>query len=352
MRVAVDAWAPGFGPAAAAGDDMRPASGPVDVGREVHADDWAPRTPDATTAVTEDVRFVDGVRRIDARIWAWDDPDEGGTPPHTHAAIAVSYGAGTVRCNEHAVVDRCEIRRELICPADLPPLTAGAVTYAPIAVPGSDDDALVAEAQQRMRALEITVARQAAAALTVVDGPLSGRHTIPGAIGYVKTHQTAYLPPVVEGVVPALAPGQRTPVFLTQTSWSRWSWYLRLPGAPSHPWAGVVRIEASAELRVGEVAALADVTAATLPRFASQPHRDPRAPQNLLPIAGLERALKRRLGDPGLMERRLRQAAALVAPAGSRQPTRSVDSPRAASAPSPTSSATVRSSSSANRRST
>lgn len=313
MRVAVDAWAPGFGPSAASGDDMQPAGGPVDVGREVHADDWAPRTPEATTGAADDVRFVDGVRRIDARIWAWDEPDDGGTPPRTHAAIAVSYGAGTVRCNGDSIVDQCEVRRELICPTDLPPLTAGSVTYAPIAVPGSDDDALVAEAQQRMRALEISVAQRAdPARLTVVDGPLSGRQTVARAIGYVKTHHAAYLPPVVEGVVPALAPGQRTPLFLTQTSWSRWSWYLRLPCAPSHPWAGIVRIEASAELRVGEVADLADLTAATLPRFASQPHRDPRAPQNLLPIAGLERALKRRLGDPGLMERRLRQAAALL----------------------------------------
>lgn len=292
---------------------MTPASGPVDVGREVHADDWAPRTPDATTAAADDVRFIDGVRRVDARIWAWEDPADGGAPPRTHAAIAVSYGAGTVRCDGHAVVDECEVRRELICPADLPPLTTGSVTYAPIAVPGSDDDALVAEAQQRMRALEVTVAQRATPArLTVVDGPLSGRQTVPMAIGYVKTHHTAYLPPVVEGVVPALAAGQRTPLFLTRTSWSRWSWYLRLPGAVSHPWAGVVRIEASAELRVGEVAALADLTAATLPRFASQPHRDPRAPQNLLPIAGLERALKRRLGDAALMERRLRQAAAMT----------------------------------------
>ena len=70
------------------------------------------------------------------------------------------------------------------------------------------------------------------------------------------------------------------------------------------------RLEASADLRVEEAAELADRTAATLPRFASQPHRDPRAPQTLLPLAGLERALKRRLGDPGLMERHLRRAAA------------------------------------------
>ncbi len=123
---------------------------------------------------------------------------------------------------------------------------------------------------------------------------------------------------MVEGVIAALGPGERTPVFVTQTSWSRYSWYLRLPYGTGHPWAGVVRLEAAADLAIEQVTALADRTAATLPRFASQPHRDPRAPQNLLPIAGLERALKRRLGDAGLMERRLRQAAASLAGAISR----------------------------------
>jgi hypothetical protein len=53
--------------------------------------------------------------------------------------------------------------------------------------------------------------------------------------------------------------------------------------------------------------------AATLPRFASQPHNDPRAPQNLHPIAGLERELRRCLGDPILLERALRQAASQAA---------------------------------------
>ena len=54
---------------------------------------------------------------------------------------------------------------------------------------------------------------------------------------------------------------------------------------------------------------LADRVTATLPRFASAPHKDPRAPENLYPIAGLERELRRRLGDPNLMYRALRVAA-------------------------------------------
>jgi hypothetical protein len=73
-----------------------------------------------------------------------------------------------------------------------------------------------------------------------------------------------------------------------------------------------VRCEAAGELTLEDAVARADLVAATLPRFASQPHNDPRAPQNLHPIAGLERELKRRLGDPLLLERALRQAAAAV----------------------------------------
>jgi hypothetical protein len=47
----------------------------------------------------------------------------------------------------------------------------------------------------------------------------------------------------------------------------------------------------------------------TLARYASAGYKDSRAPQNLYPIAGLERALRRRLGDAGVLYRALRAAA-------------------------------------------
>ena len=106
-----------------------------------------------------------------------------------------------------------------------------------------------------------------------------------------------------------LSPGQRTPVFLMGTSWDRHSWYLRLPGPRGAPWAGVVRIECSADLPVPEVKELASLSQACLGRFASAAYKDARAPQNLYPIAGLERELRRRLGDPRLLYRALREAA-------------------------------------------
>ena len=49
----------------------------------------------------------------------------------------------------------------------------------------------------------------------------------------------------------------------------------------------------------------ADLAAVTLPRLASTAYKDPRAPQNLTPIAGLERKLRAMLGDQRLLLRRL-----------------------------------------------
>jgi len=69
-------------------------------------------------------------------------------------------------------------------------------------------------------------------------------------------------------------------------------------------------LECSADLTAEDAVALADVTAQVLPRLASAPHKDPRAPQNLVPIGGLERQLRHRLGDAALLYRALRGALA------------------------------------------
>ena len=98
-------------------------------------------------------------------------------------------------------------------------------------------------------------------------------------------------------------------MFLMGTSWDRHSWYLRLPCAPGAPWAGVVRVECAADLSADEAVGFANLSQAVLPRFASEEYKDSRAPQNLYPIAGLERQLRRRLGDPKLLYRALRKAA-------------------------------------------
>ena len=42
-----------------------------------------------------------------------------------------------------------------------------------------------------------------------------------------------------------------------------------------------------------------------MPRFVPPRSRDPRAPQNLTPIGALEAHLRRGLGDPRIVQRRL-----------------------------------------------
>ena len=56
-------------------------------------------------------------------------------------------------------------------------------------------------------------------------------------------------------------------------------------------------MECDGALSPGDASALADQSTAALPRLVPTPARDPRAPQNLLPVGALERALAHRLGD-------------------------------------------------------
>jgi hypothetical protein len=103
------------------------------------------------------------------------------------------------------------------------------------------------------------------------------------------------------------------------TSWRRTSWYLQLPRISGVPWSGVVRLERSADLPVTEVTRLGDLTALLLllPPLASVPYKDPRAPQNLVQIGGLEREFRNRLGDQHVLCPALRAAAA-ASPGGKR----------------------------------
>ncbi|MGH8874229.1 MAG: hypothetical protein ACRDVM_03120 [Acidimicrobiia bacterium] len=302
MRFSVEPWAPEYG-AAVAGELGQPEpNSEVDV--EVPVDEWAPIDPAGEPAAT--VLFVDGVQRVHGRVWI-DQPD--GTAA---LGLCAGYAAGAVRCDGRSVVVAAEVRSGLFTAATgAEPILTRHGRYEVRATAGSTPEDLWLGLQQRMGELEKEVAAgHGPAGLVVVDGPLSHRQHIPGAVGYVKTHRVHYLPVALQPVLGRLLPGQRTPVFLTTTTWSRYSWYLRLAGPAEHPFAGVVRAEVSADQEASSARRLADRIAVTLPRFASAPHKDPRAPQNLYPIGGLERELRHRLGDPLVLYRDLREAAA------------------------------------------
>jgi hypothetical protein len=320
VRLFVDAWDPSYG----APLEVTESAGPggettaqvrADIEREPAA--WAPLRPAADCRLPSTVLLVDGVRRIDARIWA--EEADGSI----HAGLAASYAAGVVRCDLRrgsADVAGARVTRGFFTSSvEAGDIVTDRVRYQVHRVASTDPSALPAAIQPRLRTLEAEVSSLARATsetlgqaadddLLVLDGPLTGRDQLPRALGYVKTHRVQYLPPELSTVVGQLTAGERTPVFLLGTTWNRYTWYLRLPGGGPAPWAGVVRVECSADLDKSQAVALADLATLTLPRFASSPYKDPRAPQNLTPIAGLERRLRGMLGDQRLLVRGLTAA--------------------------------------------
>ena len=310
----VDPWDPGYGLAFAEeayGDGLATSTAELALDLEMPAAQWRPVNPEPEQPLPGAVLFLDGVRRIDARIWVH------GTGPEPAPGIAASLAAGLVTCDGTAKVVQVTVERGLFtAAADAVGIATRSASYPARLANGPGLDKLSLALQQRLSDAEVELAVAFRAAhpagddLLVVDGPLRGRTHLDRTVGYIKTHHASYLPPEQAGVVAALQPGQRSPAFAMGTSWRRNSWYLRLAGAPGAPWSGVVRLECSADLPSGEVTRLADLTARLLPPLASAPHKDPRAPQNLIPIGGLERDLRHRMGDQQFLYRALRAAVA------------------------------------------
>jgi hypothetical protein len=305
VRFSIDPWDASYGIANEV-DLVTPTSADVNVDVEVPGTTWEPVDGGGREADT--VLFVDGVRRVEARVWL----DDG--IGHVYPGICASYAAGATRCDGVATVGPVIVERGLFTAYGGIDVISTSVGPFPLRLSATDSpEGLSLALQERMGQAEVAAAEACTADdpadITVIDGPLRGRQHLAKTVGYIKTHHVAYLPPDLHAMVGRLCAGQRTPLFMLGTSWSRLAWYLRLPGASDVPWTGVVRCECSADLPMLQAAALADTTASTLPRFASETYKEPRAPQNLYPIAGLERELRRRMGDPHLLYRALRRSA-------------------------------------------
>ncbi|MCU1427256.1 MAG: hypothetical protein JWL83_1256 [Actinomycetia bacterium] len=311
MRFSIDPWDPGYG--GALDPEMPPSDAKVVVDVELPPAEWQPIHPPVPTIAPDAVVFVDGVRRIDARTWVHVGPGR------SEPGIFASYAAGAVRCDGSAqLVDAC-VGRLLAAPvADAAAVTTRHATFEPVEARDASPASLMYAVHEVMAEAEVLVAertRRATDELLLLDGPLRKRGHIPDAVGLIKSHYVRYLgDTALNTVVDRLLPGERTPIFRIEAQpFARASWYLRLPGAADAPWAGILRCEASGALPIEQLSALADRVTVMLPRFASQPHKDARAPQNLYPIAGLERELRRRMGDTRLLYRALRAAAATAA---------------------------------------
>lgn len=306
-RIRLDPWAAEYEGAIQIGDEgQEPAL--VDTGVETAT--WAAVRP-AGAPPPRRMAFVDGVRRIEHRLLV----DSGGG---TVFGLLGSYGVGAAVVAGVARVAHETIGRVAVTGGGLrlDPFSApvgdgrAGVVFDPVAEAENTPAAPVEGLQSSMRAGEAGLAETLAAEVDVVflDGPLSyvtaaARGPV---VGFIKRLLRTYLDPDRAALLPRLGVGERTPLFLVEAAREpRYSWYLRIGAgrAIDSPLTGVVRLEAPSGPGLEAARDLADLSAGQLPRFASDASRDPRAPQNLLPIGALEARLKHLLGDHAVVRR-------------------------------------------------
>jgi hypothetical protein len=307
LALRADPWTPDHG----MGFEVRLDETPARADPTVETEDWSrPLAPGPAERGT--LWFVDGVRRVELRLIADDD---GRRAPGLFGSFAV----GAVRCDGRAVFADHAIGRSVVLAGGLRPsrveveIGADRLAYEPATEPGSDPDVPVFGLQKAMQAAEAALAARTAAegdGLVLTDGRLGFLDpTASPVVGVVKRLVRAYLDPEHDALLPRLAPGERTPLFglvYEGQPLERYAWYTRLvPTRPAwHDHAGLVRCEVRAGVGVDEARSLADRVSALLPAFAGRP-TDPRFPQNLAPVGGLEAWLQHRMGHRGLIRRAL-----------------------------------------------
>lgn len=297
---------------------------------------WAAVPARPIPARLHTVYVVDGRPRMEARVFVEDGEGEAGVGGFG------AYVVGAVNLCPHgsrpAALAEVRARRLLahapglrVDPCRLSPRDphTGQLEYVPVAADSAEPLAPLHKLQQTMLAAEQALShglasrvpfdegddREALTALTLQDGTLRSRNLGGAVVGYVKTMQTQYLPPDRAGLLAHLRPGERTPILhmrYANGTYARFIWYVRLCEAAfyQHPMSGVMRLEMYApdepDFLPPIVRAVANLSGELLCRLASKAHKDPRAPQNLIPTAALEQAMTRAMGSADLVARRLR----------------------------------------------
>lgn len=257
------------------------------------------------------VYFVDGRQRIDAQI----------TDSKGHRALLATVVAGAVLRDGAGIRPVGEPKKlhVLLHSAEIEePLPPGLGHYRLIRTKRSDTASLRSKVTEVMRRLEASLVNELEGGLVIVDGqifPGDAPYARPGSLlGYTKTQAATYLGPEEQALLYHLEPFERTPVFTIPGYALRrpidvYSWYVRLPLKPSLTFfggAGLLRVE-TASAEPAEARQLADLSVSLFCALASSPARDPRAPQNLVPVGGLELWLGRNLGSAEVMRRRIIQ---------------------------------------------
>lgn len=254
FRVRIDPWEVDYGdqtPLAPAEDQPHEQ---VDHEIELADANWHAITPPDDAAPNQRVVFVDGVRRLEARMHARQGEQliYGGFGSFAVGAVALenaSASFGVLRTFRLAVLGA---GRRLPGPVNV----RSNLLYQPDSTPNAEVDGPLHHIQKSMRLAEATLAREVCRddTLTIVDGPLSFEPERRGvALGYIKRIHELYLPAKFIPLLAALPAGARTPMFGIQAAksgFSRYSWFQRLadprPGATEMD--GIVRLEVAANV--------------------------------------------------------------------------------------------------------
>lgn len=302
MNWRLEAWNPAYALNQAALEEAPAHQDPIEPSPE---GDWRPMDP-TPLSWPSILYFVDGRMRLDAQI----------ANQANQRALLLSLAIGALVRDDGGIrLARHQVHRVLLHAGGFDqPIRVGGLIYQPQARQANTIEELMKEATRRMREYEAELAAELQGDLVVVDGPLFHGNEIPShpVLGYSKTFTRMYLNADEAQLLHRLESGQRSPIFRVAADHSRrirdlWVWYLRLPLTPSFPFhsgASLLRVETPYGPAPAAIQ-LANLSSSLFAQTASHPARDPRAPQNLIPVGGLEQLLGRQMGSLDVIRRQI-----------------------------------------------
>ncbi|MGC8716393.1 MAG: hypothetical protein ACP5RW_00100 [bacterium] len=268
---------------------------PVRVNQDVELEgkNWRPIKIDRKVVIDK-VALVDGVRRTDTHLMIGNSG---------RSALLGEFVVGAFDLSKGKVMERNQAECIIVFPPGITvnsPLLLGKARYEPVNAVETGDEGIYRMFLQKMREREKeTALKLSMMGYTVIaDGPLQVPFSKTGVtLGFVKSTRRYYLTGRCWETLVSLRRGERTPVFLIETSEDlplKYSWYLRLkdPQYFEHQFLGLVRLEAPSNLTLEEVIDLAQFSGYLLPTLASSNTLSSRAPENLAPLESLERRLR------------------------------------------------------------
>ena len=183
----------------------------IDVEVEVEGP-WWPIVPPEAPEARPPLIFVDGVRRLEARVIV----QARGAIAH---GVFASYAVGSVEIGAEARFGSARIERVILLGSGIRPSAveaAAGLLFRPESTEDEDPEAPVNEVQALMQRSEAELVGELATedgALVIADGPLHFDQPFQRAVGYVKRFARLYVPASHLGVLARPPAGGRSPLF-------------------------------------------------------------------------------------------------------------------------------------------